>query len=105
MSLGQPSPQLNYLTLFHLCLLFLCSGLVILGSFALAVSLLGFFHSFCGRGCLSVFLFVTFLVTVGELAVVISLFANLDSAVNTLVQHDAQSAANSKSSSKSGRRL
>ena len=49
---------------------------------------MGFFHSMCGRCCLSVFLLFAGLVTLGELGLVISLFANLDGAVNTLVEHD-----------------
>ena len=68
--------------------LFPCRGMVILGSLALVVGVLGFLSSFLGRWCLSVLLFVALLINLGELALVISLLADLDKAVNSLVDSE-----------------
>eukprot|EP00890_Picochlorum_soloecismus_P003642 jgi/Picsp_1/4279/NSC_01788-R1_expressed protein [Chlorella variabilis] len=71
-------------------------GLVVLGSLALAVCLLGFLSSFLGRWCLSVLLLVALLVNLGELAIVISLLADLDRSVNALVDNALDSEDNKK---------
>ena len=60
-------------------------GLVILGAASLALCFFGFFHSFCTRACLSVFLLVSTVVTLAQLVLVITLFINLDSTVKNLV--------------------
>ena len=41
----------------------------------------------CGRCCLNIFLLFATLVTIGEFAIVITLFANLDGAVNNLLNY------------------
>jgi len=69
---------------------------VVLGSLALAVFLLGFLSSFLGRWCLSVLLLVALLVNLGELAIVISLLADLDRSVNALVDNALESEDNTK---------
>jgi hypothetical protein len=78
------------------CNVLLRSGLVVLGSLALALCLLGFLSSFLGRCCLSVLLLVALLVNLGELAIVISLLANLDRSVNALVDNALESEDNKK---------
>ena len=55
------------------------------------VAIIGFFHSMCGRCCLSVFLFVVSLLTIGEFGIVIALFANLDGNVENIVNYDISS--------------
>lgn len=59
--------------------------MVILGSLALFVGLLGLLLSFIGRSCLSVLLLVSFLVCIGELALTIRLMIDMDGSVNALV--------------------
>ncbi len=63
----------------------ICSGMVVLGSLALFVGLLGLFLSFMGRSCLSVLLLVSFLVCIGELALTIRLMVDMEGSVNSLV--------------------
>lgn len=62
-----------------------CRGMVILGSLALFVGLLGLLLSFMGRSCLSVLLLVAFLVCIGELALTIRLMVDMDASVSALV--------------------
>lgn len=59
--------------------------MVILGSLALFVGLLGLLLSFMGRSCLSVLLLVSFLVCIGELALTIRLMVDMEGSVNALV--------------------
>ena len=70
----------------------LCRGLIILGSFSLAMCIFGIFHSCCTRCCLSVFLLVATLVTLAQLGLDITLFANLDGTVNNLVNAESGNA-------------
>lgn len=70
-----------------------CSGMIVLGSLALAVGGLGFLSSVLGRWCLSVLLLVAMLVSLGELALIISLVADLDGAVAKLVDSELNAAS------------
>lgn len=65
--------------------------MVILGSLALVVGLLGLLLSFMGRSCLSVLLLVAFLVCIGELALTIRLMVDMDGSVNALVDSTLES--------------
>ena len=89
-TLSKPSPFL----------LKLYSGLIVLGSLALILALVGIFHSMCGRCCLSIFLFFMCLLTIGEFAIVISLFANLDGTVDNLLNYNASQEAAAKEDNK-----
>jgi hypothetical protein len=73
------------------CLFHFCSGMVILGSLALFIGICGFFISFLGRCCLAILLFVGFLVSLGELALTISLMVDMDSSVSKLVDNTLNS--------------
>lgn len=59
----------------------------------MVVALVGVFHSMCGRCCLNIFLLFATLVTIGEFAVVITLFANLDGNVQNLLNYEINKAA------------
>lgn len=83
-----------------LILLNLYSGLVVLGSVALIMAVVGIFHSMCGRCCLSIFLFFMCLLTLGEFAIIISLFANLDGTVQNLLDYDISQEAAAKEDNK-----
>jgi hypothetical protein len=79
------------------------SGLIVLGTLALILALVGIFHSMCGRCCLSIFLFFMCLLTIGELAIIISLFANLDGTVNNLLNYDISQEEAAKEEDKKGK--
>ncbi len=65
-------------------------GLIILGSLALFSALMGLFHSMCGRCCINMFLFFTGLLVIGEFAIVIALFADLDGNVQQIYDYDIE---------------
>lgn len=69
----------------------MCSGMVILGTLALCVGLLGLLISFMGRACLAILLLCSFLVAIGELALTISLVVDMDKSVNALVDYTLDS--------------
>ncbi len=69
----------------------MCSGMVILGTLALCVGLLGLLISFMGRACLAILLLCSFLVAIGELALTISLIVDMDKPVNALVDYTLDS--------------
>ena len=86
--------------------------MVILGSLALFVGLLGLLLSFMGRSCLSVLLLVSFLVCIGELALTIRLMVDMEGSVNALVdstidsyKDDVNAKIQDKADSKSRRLL
>jgi hypothetical protein len=62
--------------------------MVVLGSFALLEAVIGVASSYLGRGCLSVYLLMGGLITLGELALIITLFTDLDGAVDDLVDYE-----------------
>jgi hypothetical protein len=80
------------ITLYSYVVETFCSGLLILGVLALVLAIVGFFHSFCGRCCLSVFLGAAIITSLGELALIITLFVNLDSSVDNLVEYKTKNA-------------
>jgi hypothetical protein len=68
-------------------------GLVIVGCASIVLSACGCLNSLCGRCCLSVFFFLATLVALGELAIVISLFVNLDGNVEQLTDYKGKAEA------------
>lgn len=71
-------------------------GLIVLGSLALFVALMGLFHSMCGRCCINMFLLFTGLLVIGEFAIVISLFADLDGNVQKIYDYEIEQEKASK---------